>query len=155
MRDKGHCMMPYDKDGEFGIFYDFSRAYRELPQKAMITAGGEDSKSSTFSAVEERKIERNQRMVDGGNDKNYNDVIEANDSGSDDWEDVDCDDGESMEDVEEANECEEESSEQPSGTTESEESSSGFVNVTGGAGRAGESSASFSIIDSKAQTSSI
>ena len=38
MRDVGHCMMPYDKDDEFGLFYDFSRAYRDLPQKPMIKA---------------------------------------------------------------------------------------------------------------------
>ena len=113
MKDKGHCMMPYDKDDEFGVFYDFSRAYRELPQKAMITASGEESKSATgaFTATEERKIERNQRMAGDGNDDDGGNIIEANDSGSDDWEDVDCDDGDSMEDVQEVNENEEESSE--------------------------------------------
>ena len=31
MRDMGHCMMPFDKDEEFGMFYDFSRAYVDLP----------------------------------------------------------------------------------------------------------------------------
>ena len=31
MRDMGHCMMPFDKDDEFELFYDFSRAYTHLP----------------------------------------------------------------------------------------------------------------------------
>ena len=30
MRDKGHCMMPFDKDQEFESFYDFSRAYKDF-----------------------------------------------------------------------------------------------------------------------------
>ena len=43
MRDKGHCMMPFDKDEEFEMFYDFSRAYRDFAQKPMITAAGEEN----------------------------------------------------------------------------------------------------------------
>ena len=35
--------MPFDKDDEFELFYDFSRAYRDLPQKLMITAGEQSS----------------------------------------------------------------------------------------------------------------
>ena len=55
MRDMGHCMMPFDKDDEFELFYDFSRAYKELPQKAMITDGSEQ----VITAAEERKIAKN------------------------------------------------------------------------------------------------
>ena len=138
-------MMPYDKDDEFQLFYDFSRAYRELPQKPMITAG-DSSDQDKFTAKEERKIERNQRMAN----KDETAPIEANDSGSDDWEDIDCDDGE-MEDVEEANEEEEESSEPSKDTSEA---SSEFV-VVKSEENAEESKASFSIIDSKAQSSSM
>ena len=138
-------MMPYDKDDEFQLFYDFSRAYRELPQKPMITAG-DTSDQDKFNAKEERKIERNQRMAN----KDETAPIEANDSGSDDWEDIDCDDGE-MEDVKEVNEEEEVSSE-PS--KEVSEASSEFV-VVGSGGNGEGSKASFSIIDSKAQSSSM
>ncbi len=52
----GHCMLPFDKDDEFELFYDFSRAYRELPLKSMITAAGEDFPKDLD---EERKIEKN------------------------------------------------------------------------------------------------
>jgi len=38
MRDMGHSMMPFDKDDEFELFYDFSRQYKDLPQKPMIMA---------------------------------------------------------------------------------------------------------------------
>lgn len=57
MQDKGHCMMPYDKDDEFELFYDFSRSYRDFAQKPMITAG--DSADQAFDDQEERKIEKN------------------------------------------------------------------------------------------------
>ena len=61
MRDMGHCMMPFDKDDEFELFYDFSRAYKELPLKAMITAESENT--GTDLDEQERKIEKNQRMA--------------------------------------------------------------------------------------------
>jgi len=49
-------MMPFDKDDEFELFYDFSRTYRDLPQKPMLMA----AEASTHSSEdEERKIERN------------------------------------------------------------------------------------------------
>ena len=74
MRDCGHCMMPYDKDDEFESFYDFARAYRELPQKPMIMAAEE----AEDAAAEERKIERNQRMASKSNSSASN---KSNDSG--------------------------------------------------------------------------
>lgn len=84
MRDMGHCMMPFDKDQEFELFYDFARAYKDLPQKTMIKVAGEEE----LDASDELKIERNQKLatakvkgVDG-------------EVSSDDWEDVDVDDGE-------------------------------------------------------------
>ena len=52
-------MMPFDKDDEFELFYDFSRAYRELPQKPMITACEHSSDQHVNGAEEEDKIERN------------------------------------------------------------------------------------------------
>ena len=84
--------MPFDKDDEFELFYDFSRAYRDLPQKAMITAGDQSSDQHVNTNEEEHKIERNQKMAE-----ELENPMEGNDE-SDDWEDIDCDDGE-MEDV--------------------------------------------------------
>lgn len=57
----GHCMMPFDKDEEFELFYDFSRAYKEMPQKPMLTAA--EDFDAPIDANEERQIERNQRMA--------------------------------------------------------------------------------------------
>ena len=55
MIDKGHCMMPLENDEEFENFYDFSRQYRDLPQKPKaIAAQAEDD----FDDSEERKIEK-------------------------------------------------------------------------------------------------
>ena len=82
-------MMPFDKDDEFELFYDFSRAYRDLPQKPMITANGE--------------------MNDGGEEvKGGEELVAAAGEGdeSDDWEDVDC------EDLEDAGEDEEDKMEE-------------------------------------------
>ena len=48
MRDVGHCMMPYEGTEEFEAFYDFSRLYRDLPQKTLaITSKAEDSKTAS------------------------------------------------------------------------------------------------------------
>lgn len=65
MRDMGHCMMPFDKDDEFELFYDFSRAYQHIPQKPMITANGEPQRDDNS----EEKIERDQRMASKGSGK--------------------------------------------------------------------------------------
>lgn len=54
-------MMPFDKDEEFELFYDFSRAYKEMPQKPMLTAA--EDFDAPIDANEERQIERNQRMA--------------------------------------------------------------------------------------------
>lgn len=155
MRDTGHCMMPYDKDDEFESFYDFARAYRELPQKPMIMAA--DQAEGENAAAEERKIERNQRMASKSNSSTSN---KSNDTGevaeigaddeSDDWEDIDCDDGE-MEDVEEV--ASEDESEQPS----EESKSSGFVVLTnkesemsaGDKSGSKQTTSSFSVVDSR------
>ena len=95
MRDMGHCMMPFDKDDEFGMFYDFSRAYVDLPQKPMLKANGEEQEEDKGDIDQEAGI----KLIQG-----------ADNEESDDWEDVDCDDGES-EELEEVKEMEEESSE--------------------------------------------
>jgi len=39
--------MPFDKDDEFELFYDFSRAYADFPQKPMITESGELQENAT------------------------------------------------------------------------------------------------------------
>eukprot|EP00354_Favella_ehrenbergii_P002089 CAMPEP_0170472288 /NCGR_PEP_ID=MMETSP0123-20130129/14347_1 /TAXON_ID=182087 /ORGANISM="Favella ehrenbergii, Strain Fehren 1" /LENGTH=134 /DNA_ID=CAMNT_0010740465 /DNA_START=799 /DNA_END=1203 /DNA_ORIENTATION=- len=121
--------MPYDKDDEFEMFYDFSRAYRDLPQKPMIKAAEE-----TDAEAAERRIEKNQRMASKSDKKSKSSKSASGESGSgendnessDDWEDIDCDDGD-MEDVEEANSEEEESSEQPSNEESKSSASSDFV----------------------------
>lgn len=134
--------MPFDKDDEFELFYDFSRAYKEMPQKPMLTAP--EDLDVPIDAKEERQIERNQRMASkkGSSSASKNDGAEE----SDDWEDVDVDDGD-MEDVEEADSEEEDSAETPS---LEESKSSGFV-VVGSEQEPSQSS--FSIIDSKAKDS--
>ena len=120
MRDVGHCMMPYDKDDEFGLFYDFSRAYRDLPQLPMLKAAEEAENKEE----QERKIEKNQRMAASGDADVSAPPIEGQDEESDDWEDIDCSDGE-MEDVEEVASEEEDSSDPPS------EESKSFVVLQG------------------------
>ena len=134
MIDKGHCMMPFDKDDEFELFYDFSRAYRDLPQKPMITAG-EQSSDQHVNTNEENKLEN---------------PMEGNDE-SDDWEDIDCDDGE-MEDVEEVNSDQERSSD-----TEDQKSSDFVVLSENSSSAKGQeqqpSTSSFSIIKTQAQSS--
>jgi len=54
MQDKGHCMMPYEDDTEFEFFYDFSRLYRDLPQKTLAIAANDIE--ANFNLAQERKI---------------------------------------------------------------------------------------------------
>lgn len=155
MRDKGHCMMPFDKDQEFELFYDFARAYRDFAQKPMITAGDESEQPMT--AVQERQIEKNQRLAaagEGGGSAGQDEEVS-----SDDWEDVDCADGE-MEEVEEVGSDEEEGSSEPSSqsnTQAEEEGKSEFtiINGTSASDAKPPSSSSFSLIDSKAMSSNV
>ena len=68
MVDKGHCMMPFENDQEFEGFYDFSRQYRDLPQKTKaITAQPEDA----FDHAEEQKIEKDQQLLTNANKEEY------------------------------------------------------------------------------------
>ena len=83
--------MPFDKDEEFELFYDFSRAYAELPQKPMLTEHGEPE--------EDKEMDSGHKLIQG-----------ADNEESDDWEDVDVDSGED-EELEEVKEEEEDSSE--------------------------------------------
>ena len=76
MVDKGHCMMPFEDDTEFEAFYDFSRQYRDLPQTAKAITASEDSE---FNQAEERKIEKDQQLLDGGK------AAGADGDESDDW----------------------------------------------------------------------
>ena len=56
MQDKGHCMMPFENDSEFEYFYDFSRAYRDFPQKTLALEDVTKDAESSFNLAEERKI---------------------------------------------------------------------------------------------------
>ena len=113
MIDKGHCMMPYEDDTEFEAFYDFSRQYRDLPQTAKAITASEDSE---FNQAEERKIEKDQQLLDGGK--------AAGEDGdeSDDWA---TEDEEDADEIEEANSADEEdSSGKPTPSVEQEEAKS-------------------------------
>ena len=74
------------------------------------------------------------------------------DEESDDWEDIDCDDGE-IEAVEEVNSDEEEGSSEPSNNSnmmQQEDSKSDFVIIDGASGSGQQpSSSSFSLLDSR------
>jgi hypothetical protein len=88
----------------------------------------ESSDTPIHDANEEKKIERNQRMAQKSATKSGSGAIGA-DEESDDWEDVDCDDGD-MEDVEEVNSEEEDSAEVVSkAESKNDSTSSGFVVV--------------------------
>ena len=56
MQDKGNCMMPFEKDAEFEYFYDFSRQYRDLPQKTLALENVAKDAELSFNLAEERKI---------------------------------------------------------------------------------------------------
>lgn len=113
MVDKGHCMMPFEDDTEFEAFYDFSRQYRDLPQTTKAITASEDSE---FNQAEERKIEKDQQLLDGGK--------AAGEDGdeSDDWA---TEDEEDADEIEEANSADEEdSSGKPTPSSEQEEAKS-------------------------------
>ena len=111
----------------------------------MITAAGEIS--SDLTEGEERQIERNQRVASGEEKK-------AGAEESDDWEDIDCDDGD-MAQVEEAGE-EEEKDTDPKEETKSASDFDiidGDSSVVSGTGE--PSSSSFSLIEGGAQSSNV
>ena len=100
-----------------------------------------------MTAVQERQIERNQRMAAAGEEGKTN---KADGESSDDWEDVDVSDGE-MEQVEEVASEEEEGSSEPSSNfsnNREESKSTGFTIITTGNDGGQPSSSSFSLIDS-------
>jgi len=56
MQDKGHCMMPFEDDTEFEFFYDFSRLYRDIPQRTLALENAASNLEENFNLAEERKI---------------------------------------------------------------------------------------------------
>lgn len=124
MQDKGHCMMPFDNDKEFEFFYDFSRAYRDFPQKTLALENATREAESSFNLAEERKIAAEQRAANasksvnvGSKKKDKLNSDEANEEESpDDWEDCDVDDDEA---IQEASSDDEEEKNEGNNKTES------------------------------------
>ena len=75
MLDSGHCMMPFDNDEEFEIFYDFARAYKDC---------GFDLKTVNLAEKEHDMMEERKQASPKKDAKS--------DVSSDDWEDCDLED---------------------------------------------------------------
>ena len=63
MKDMGHCMMPIENDAEFEYFYDFSRQYRDFPQKTLALENATKDAEESFDLLEERKIAAQQKAA--------------------------------------------------------------------------------------------
>ena len=84
MVDQGHCMMPFDNDEEFEIFYDFARAYKDC---------GFDYKTVSQAEKEHDMMEERKQASPSKQEK-------VDEVSSDDWEDCDLENDEDTEDFE-------------------------------------------------------